>query len=295
MNCINPRGISFINNSKNYYSNKLIKMNTKCISHNICNAENTINNAYKYLTIIYEYLQQIKEELDGLFKSDVPYCKLQSVLKIMEIYVKEIDYIISEAIYDNKNLIVSPDDTDKEIKFLFAFPYNYKHHYPIGVPMTSAVNNYIFTYICPIINSIVLGLDVVLYEFLIKKNIITVNSTIVPEKGTLVRSGSGVGVFIENTENVWTIDVFYNYDLFVADEEITNIDKDITYASITTIEDVTNIMDYKNYTYLNVIVCYLQYITDTAVKSVWDDIDKISYYLFICEINSKLLRTYSIY
>lgn len=302
MNHTNPCGISFINNPKNNYSNKLIKMSTKCISHNICNAENTINNSYKYLTIVHEYLQKIKEELDGLFKSNIPYSKLQSVLKIMNVYVKEIDYTISEAIYDDKNLIVSPNDEIKEIQFLFALPYNYEQHYPIGVPLASSANNYIFKYTCPIIDSVVLGLDIVLSDILIKRKIIKIDSNTVPDKGTLLKCENGIGFLVDSDkeedvdiDNLWTIDVFYNHDSFTSNNEISNIDKTITYGNINSIENCEDIEDLENYQYISNIVCYLQYITDIAVNNVWNDIDKISNYLFLCEINSKLLRTFKIH
>ena len=295
MNCCPSNNISFINDPAKYYSNKLIKMNTKCVSYNLTDAENTINNAYKYLSLIHEYLQQIKEELDSLFKSDIPYCKFLSILKIINIYVKEIDYTISQAVYNDKYLIISPTDEQTEIKFSFSTPYNFKINYPIGVPIGSAKNDYIFSYKCPVITSEVLELDIVLSDLIIKKYTIDVSLINIPEKNTLVRIGRGVGIFIEQNEqnqNIWTIDVFYNHDSIIENENITDLKKETTHGIITTINNNEDILDYDTYPNLSEIVCYLQFITDTGLDKVWNDIDKISYYLFVCDINNKLQKSF---
>tara|TARA_Y100001954_G_C15818321_1_gene608647 strand:- start:3700 stop:4587 length:888 start_codon:yes stop_codon:yes gene_type:complete len=289
MNYKIPCNYSLINDPKNYYSNKLLKMNVKCISHSLTDAENTINNSYKYLTIIHEYLQKIKEEIDGLFRSDIPFCKFIAIMKILKVYVKEVDYTISQSVYNDKFLIVSPSDENKELHFTFALPYNYKNKYPIGLPISSAINNFLFTYSCPVIDSIVLGLDFVLTDFLVKKYIIEVNSELTPNKNTIIRIGNSSGIFINKENNTWEVDIFYNYDSVIVDETITDLKNIVNYGTIQSITNVTNIEgEYHN---LEEITSYLQYITDIAVKYVWDHIDKISYYLYICEINNKLLKS----
>lgn len=283
--------MDLIINKEDLYSNKLRKISYDCIHNNIINAENTINKSYEYLSIIYDYIKQIKEDLDSLDKSNILYSQLVSLLKIMTVYVTEIDYTIEQSIYDNKHVIVEPDNINKEISFAFAFPYNYEIPYPIGVPIASAVNNYLFTYKCPIISSELLLLDILTKELIIKKYILTVTSTQIPEKGDIVKMNTVIGIFIENTDDEWTIDIFFNSDLLETEVNIVNIDNSITYGSLTTITSNTEITNYNTYDHVSSIICYLQYITDLANKYVWDYIDNVSYYLMICETNEKLLET----
>lgn len=281
-----------INNPQTFYSNKLLKMSTNCINNNINNAENTINSTYNYLTIIYKYLQQIKEELDSLDKSNILYSKLLGILKIMSVYVTEIDYTIDQAIYDDKLLIVSPDSTQKEITFAFAFPYNHTSNYPIGIPIASVVNNFIFKFVCPILNSQVLQLDIVTNPIVITKFSLDINLTQIPDTKTLVKIGSAIGIFIENTDNIFTFDIFYKPETIINNTIITDLDGLITYGTITSIQNSAEIDNYTVYPHISIICSYLQYITDHAIKYTWDEIDNISYYLFICEINTKLIHSF---
>lgn len=283
--------MDLIINKEDLYSNKLRKLNYDCVYNNIINAENTINKSYEYLTIIYNYLKQIKEDLDSLDKSNILYSQLVSLLKIMTVYVSEIDYTIEQSIYDNKHVIVGPSNVNKEINFAFSFPYNYETPYPIGVPIASVVNNYLFTYKCPILNSELLLLDILTKELIIKKYIITVTSTQNPTKGDIIKMNTVIGIFIENTDNEWTVDIFFNFNLLETGVNIVNLDNSIIYGTLTNVISNTEITNYNIYGYVNSIICYLQYITDLANKYVWDHIDNISYYLIICETNQKLLET----
>lgn len=278
-------------NKEDLYYNKLRKISYECINNNIINAKNTINKSYDYLTIIYNYTKKIKEDLDSLDKSNILYSQLISLFKIMTIYVNEIDYTIEQSIYDNKHVIVEPNNITKEINFAFAFPYNYEMHYPIGLPISSVENNYLFTYKCPIINSEILLLDILTKELIIKKYIINVNSTQIPEKGNIVKINKVIGIFIENTNNEWIIDIFYNSDLLETGNDIVNINNSTIYGSLDSIISNTEITNYNTYDYVSSIICYLQYISDLSNKYVWDYIDNVSYYLMICEINQKLLET----
>jgi hypothetical protein len=306
--------MSVINNSykfqlsdpKTFYSNKLLKMSSNCISFNINNAKNTINCSYNYLTIVYHYLQKIKEDLDSLNNSDILHFKLLGILKIMSIYVNEIDYVIKQAIYDDKQLIVSPDSDKKQITFAFAFPYNYTANYPIGIPISSAANNFIFTYKCPIINSDILKLDIVTNPLIIFNVKLEINFIKNLEKKTLIKIGNTIGIYIDTINNESIINIFYNNNELeelqnldnindVDDGKkivITNLDGDDMFGTIISINSIDEIENYREYKHISTICCYLQYVTDNAIKYVWDYIDKISYYLFVCEINTKLLSTF---
>ena len=244
-------------NHNDLYSTKLRRINYDCIYKNIINAQNTINKSYEYLTIIYNYINKIKEDLDSLDKSNILYSQLISLFKIMTIYVNEIDYTIEQSIYDNKHLIVEPSNVNKEINFAFAFPYNYEMHYPLGLPISSAVNKYLFTYKCPIINSELLLLDILTKELIIKKYIITVTSTQIPKKGDIVKINTVIGIFIENTNNEWIIDIFYNSDLLETGIDIVNIDNSTIYGSLDNIISNTEITNYNTYNHISSIICYL--------------------------------------
>lgn len=292
MNIITNNNSSLIQSVESQFSTKLLKMSNSCIDINIQNAENTINSCYHYLSIIYEYLEKIKEQLDGLSKGTVDYLILSSLIDVICVYVKEIDYTVSQSIYDKKYLIIPSTYSEKTIKFPFGFSYNFTDT-PIGLPISSAKNQPYFIYDCPIIDSSTLKLDFFFTPLEIKKVICTVTNTQIPTTNTLLNINGSIGLFIKShSESEWEFDIFYNYDKLINNSNIIDFNTNSNYGTLLSIncsEPIIKLSDYPN---LIIIIHYLQNITDTALKTVWNYIDVMNIYLYICTINSKLNNTH---
>lgn len=291
MNIIINDNSSLIQSIESQFSTKLLKISNSCIKINIQNAENTINSSYHYLSIIYEYLEKIKEQLDGLSKGTIDYLILSSLIDVIGVYVKEIDYTVSQSIYDKKYLIIPSTYLEKTIKFPFGFSYNFTDS-PVGLPISSAKNKPYFIYDCPIIDSSILKLDLFFKPLEIKKVICTVTNTQLPNINTLVNINGSIGLFINShSDTEWEFDIFYNYDNLIDNTNIINFNTNSIYGTLLSIncsEPIIKLSDYPN---LIIIIHYLQNITDTALKTVWNYIDIMNIYLYICTINSKLNNT----
>jgi len=292
MNTIINDNSSLIQSIESQLSTKLLKISNSCISTNIQNAENTINSSYQYLSIIYEYLEKIKEQLDGFSKGSVDYLILISLIDVIGVYVKEIDYTVSQSIYDKKYLIVPSTYSEKTIKFPFGISYNFTDN-PIGLPISSAKNKPYFVYDCPIIDSSTLKLDFFFNPLQIQKVICSVTNTQIPPINKLVNINGSIGLFVKsNSEDEWEFDIFYNYVNLINDSSIIDFDTNILYGTILSINCNSLITPLSDYPNLITIIHYLQNITDTALKTVWNYIDVMNIYLYICNINTKLNDTH---
>lgn len=283
---------------KNSYVNKLKKISIKCFSKNLHNAENAINYSHRYMSMVYEYLQKIKEELDSIDHDDINYFKVLSLFNVNKIYTNEIDYIITNAIYDDKNLIIKSKDNEypEILEFTLALPYNFQNNYPIGIPISTVPNNYNFKYICPILDNNNLFLDIYLNSIDIKIYELNVNFTIVPDNLTIIKCNNAYGLFIKKKgDNLCIIHSYYNHSDFNNSNNIINIDNTVIYGNITNVcneSQVTNLEKYDKFSYF---ITFLQYSIDNSLNITFNEIDKISEYLYLCEINYNLLKTYKIY
>ena len=282
---------------KNSYANKLKKTSIKCLSRNLHNAENAINYSHRFMSMIYEYLEKMKEELDSIAHLDIQYIKLLSIFNVNKIYTNEIDYIVTNSIYDNKNLIIKSVNNEfaTKLEFALALPYNFENNYPIGLPISSAKNEYNFKYICPILDCKILHLDIYLNPINIKEIQLTVSSEIVPEKLSLIKCQDGYGLFIKNENDKWIIHSYYNHSDFELTKKIKSLDDEVTYGTIYTIEPSTNIANVSTYNKFSYFVTFLQYSIDKSLNITFNEIDKISEYLHLCEVNYKLLKTFKFY
>ena len=56
--------------------------------------------------------------------------KLIGILYVQSEYIKEIDYIVDHAIYNEKLVILKTATSEPNLNFAFSLPYNYKQNYP---------------------------------------------------------------------------------------------------------------------------------------------------------------------
>jgi len=283
--------------AKDTYVNKLKKTSIKCFSKNLHNAENAINYSHRFMSMIYAYLEKMKEELDSLDYLDIQYIKLLSIFNVNKIYTNEIDYIVTNAIYDDKNLILKSTNTEHptQLEFALALPYNYENNYPIGLPISSAKNDYNFNYICPVLDCKILNLDIYLNPIIIKEIYLTVTNETIPEKLSLINCENGYGLFIKKENNNWIIHSYYNHSDFELNKEIKSLDEEISYGTINAITCTTDVADVSTYDKFSYYVTFLQYSIDKSLNTTFNEIDKISEYLHLCEINYKLLKTFKFY